>query len=118
LANGHIHSDPDVERHVRERHVWDGFGGVTMAFGQIRFSVRRSWGVAPGYDEMRPSAKKDVRREILLGLAAGIAGCNKSPTFCRTVSPGTSKPTSCGHFKTDSRVNVQYDVTTLSGNGK
>ncbi|MAG93474.1 MAG: hypothetical protein CMJ48_06970, partial [Planctomycetaceae bacterium] len=27
------------------------------------------------------------------------------------VSPGTSKPTTCGHFKTDSHVNVQCSVT-------
>ena len=34
------------------------------------------------------------------------------------LSPGTSKPTSCGQFKTDSHMNVQCDVTFFLPIGK
>ena len=42
----------------------------------------------------------------------------RATAFKPQVSPGTSKPTTCGHFKTDSRVNVQCDVALFPMDGK
>ena len=68
-------------------------------------------------NERSRSLCEPYRETILQKLGQGLSA-QRIFQDLGEVSPGTSKLTTYGHFKTDSRVNVQCDVTFFASNGK